>query len=332
MGKIQRTCLEIQGLCPTFAVRKQKGQDSKLPANQTNNRYMSGALKEVRNRIKSVQSTQQITKAMKMVSAAKLRRAQDAITQMRPYAQKLQEMLSNIVSNSDGDVAMDLAAERPVEKVLVIVVTSDRGLCGGYNSNLIKLAKTVIKEKYPSQFSAGNVRVLPIGKKGYEHFNKNGFKVVDAYWDIFTGLSFDRVQAAAKYAMDAFAAKEIDAVDVVYSEFKNAATQRFIAEPFLPVQKVVAEKGQKKADFIFEPNQAVLIAELMPKILNTQLYKAVLDANASEHGARMTAMDKASDNANELLKTLKISYNRARQAAITTELTEIVSGAAALQG
>ena len=293
---------------------------------------MSGALKEVRNRIKSVQSTQQITKAMKMVSAAKLRRAQDAITQMRPYAQKLQEMLSNIVSASEGDVAMNLAIERPVEKVLVIVVTSDRGLCGGYNSNLIKLAKQVIKEKYPTQFEKGNVQVLPIGKKGYEHFTKNGFKVVDAYWDIFTGLSFDKVQAAAKYAMEAFAAKTVDAVDLVYSEFKNAATQRFIAESFLPVQKVAETENKKKADFIFEPNQAVLIEELMPKILNTQLYKAVLDANASEHGARMTAMDKASDNANELLKSLKISYNRARQAAITTELTEIVSGAAALQG
>lgn len=292
---------------------------------------MSGALKEVRNRIKSVQSTQQITKAMKMVSAAKLRRAQDAITQMRPYAQKLQEMLSNIISNTEGDIAMDLATERPVEKVLVIVVTSDRGLCGGYNSNLIKLAKQVIREKYPQQFDKGNVTVLPIGKKGYEHFLKNGFKVVDSYWDIFTGLSFDRVQAASKYAMDAFAAKEVDAVEVVYSEFKNAATQRFIAEPFLPVRKTVENNG-KKADFIFEPDQKVLVAELMPKILNTQLYKSVLDANASEHGARMTAMDKASDNANELLKTLKISYNRARQAAITTELTEIVSGAAALQG
>jgi F-type H+-transporting ATPase subunit gamma len=293
---------------------------------------MSGALKEVRNRIKSVQSTQQITKAMKMVSAAKLRRAQDAITQMRPYAQKLQEMLSNIVSSSEGDVSMDLASVRPVEKVLIIVVTSDRGLCGGYNSNLIKLAKQIIHDKYPAQQAKGQVRMLPIGKKGYEHFTKNGFKVVDAYWDIFTGLSFDKVQTAAKYAMDAFAAKEIDAVEVIYSEFKNAATQRFIAEPFLPVQKVADSGSKKKADFIFEPNQAVLIEELMPKILNTQLYKAVLDANASEHGARMTAMDKASDNANELLKSLKISYNRARQAAITTELTEIVSGAAALQG
>ena len=293
---------------------------------------MSGALKEVRNRIKSVQSTQQITKAMKMVSAAKLRRAQDAITQMRPYAQKLQEMLSNIVSSSDGNVSMDLAIERPVEKVMIIVVTSDRGLCGGYNSNLIKLAKLTIREKYSAQSAKGNVQILPIGKKGYEHFTKNGFKVVDAYWDIFTGLSFDKVQAAAKYAMNAFAAKEVDAIEVVYSEFKNAATQRFIAEQFLPVQKVAETDNKKKADFIFEPNQEVLITELMPKILNTQLYKAVLDANASEHGARMTAMDKASENANELLKSLKISYNRARQAAITTELTEIVSGAAALQG
>jgi F-type H+-transporting ATPase subunit gamma len=293
---------------------------------------MSGALKEVRVRIKSVQSTQQITKAMKMVSAAKLRRAQDAITQMRPYAHKLQEMLGNIVSNSEGEVSLALAAERPVEKALVIVVTSDRGLCGGYNSNLIKLTKQVIKEKYAEQHAKGNVQVLPIGKKAFEHFSKNNYKVVPEFWEIFTGLSFEKVQAAAKYAMDAFANKEVDAVELVFSEFKNAATQQFIAEPFLPVQKVINTQSTKKADFIYEPDKEVLIAELMPKILNTQLYKAVLDGNASEHGARMTAMDKASDNANELLKALKISYNRARQAAITTELTEIVSGAAALQG
>lgn len=293
---------------------------------------MSGALKEVRNRIKSVQGTQQITKAMKMVSAAKLRRAQDAITQMRPYAQKLQEMLSNIVSNSEGGVNTPLAVERPVEKVMVIVVTSDRGLCGGYNSNLIKLTKQLINEKYAAQKAKGNVQVLPIGKKGYEHFTKNNFKTVNQFWDIFTGLSFDKVQSAAKYAMEAFSNKEVDAVELVYSEFKNAATQRFVTEQFLPVQKVEKAAGQKNADFIFEPGKDVLIAELMPKILNTQLFKATLDANASEHGARMTAMDKASDNANELLKQLKISYNRARQAAITTELTEIVSGAAALQG
>jgi F-type H+-transporting ATPase subunit gamma len=293
---------------------------------------MSGALKEVRIRIGSVQSTQQITKAMKMVSAAKLRRAQDAITQMRPYAQKLQEMLGNIVSSSEGEMSMSLATERTVEKAMVIVVTSDRGLCGGYNSNLIKLAKHVIKTKYAEQYAKGNVTILPIGKKGYEHFLKNGYNVIDSFWEIFSGLSFEKVQGAAKYAMEAFAKGETDAVEVIYSEFKNAATQEYIAEQFLPVKKAAETTSKKNADFIFEPSKEVLIAELMPKILNTQLYKAVLDGNASEHGARMTAMDKASDNANELLKSLKISYNRARQAAITTELTEIVSGAAALQG
>ena len=293
---------------------------------------MSGALNEVRSRIKSVQSTQQITKAMKMVSAAKLRRAQDAIIQMRPYAKKLQQVLGNIISSAEGEINLDLAKSRPVEKVLVIVVTSSGGLCGGYNSNLIKLAKQIIKEKYPSQSAKGNATLLPIGKKGYEHFRKNNFKVVDQYWNLFADLKFEHVQEAAKYAMDAFVAGEFDAVELVYSEFKNAASQQYIAEQFLPVAKTEKVKGEKRADFIFEPDKAVLISELMPKILNTQLYKAVLDANASEHGARMTAMDKATENANELLKSLKISYNRARQAAITTELTEIVSGAAALQG
>jgi F-type H+-transporting ATPase subunit gamma len=277
-----------------------------------------------------VQSTQQITKAMKMVSAAKLRRAQDAITQMRPYAQKLQEVLSNIVSNSEGEVNMDLAAERTVEKAMIIIVTSDRGLCGGYNSNLIKLAKQVAKDKYPNQLAKGNVQFLPIGKKGYEHFSKNGFTVVDKFWNIFTGLSFDKVQAAAKYAMDAFANKELDAVELVYSEFKNAATQVYSAEQFLPVRKVAKVPGQKNADFIYEPSKEVLIAELIPKILNTQLFKGTLDGNASEHGARMTAMDKATDNANELLRDLKISYNKARQESITKEILEIVGGASAL--
>jgi len=293
---------------------------------------MSGALKEVRNRIKSVQSTQQITKAMKMVSAAKLRRAQDAITQMRPYAQKLQEMLSNIVSGGEAETGGSLSVERPVEKVLMIVITSDRGLAGAYNANIIKLAKLAIREKYASQFEKGNVHVWTIGKKGYEHFTKMNYKVDASYKDIFLQLNFENVQACAQAAVKAFERKEFDVVEIVYSEFKNAATQRFALERFLPIPKVKAAAGAKKNDFIFEPAKEELIAELMPKILNTQLYKAVLDANASEHGARMTAMDKASENANELLKSLKISYNRARQAAITTELTEIVSGAAALQG
>lgn len=293
---------------------------------------MAGQLKEVRNRIKSVQSTQQITKAMKMVSAAKLRRAQDAIIQMRPYAQKLQEVLSNIVSNSDGDISIKLAEERPVEKVLFIVITSDRGLAGAYNTNVIKAAKQAISERYTDQYKNGNVAIWNIGKKGYESFTKSGYKTDATHKDIFLNLTFENVQAAAVAAMKAFENNAFDAVEIVYSEFKNAATQRFHSEPFLPIPKIAKKPGAKKADFIFEPDEAQLIAELMPKILNTQLYKAVLDAHASEHGARMTAMDKASENANELLKSLKISYNRARQAAITTELTEIVSGAAALQG
>lgn len=293
---------------------------------------MPGQLKEVRNRIASVQSTQQITKAMKMVSAAKLRRAQEAILQMRPYAQKLQEMLSNIVSNIDGGTNIKLAEERTVEKVLFIVITSDRGLAGAYNTNIIKLAKQTIASNYSTQQSKGNITIWGIGKKGYENFAKSGYKTSADYKDVFLNLKFENVQAASQAAMKAFENKEFDAVELVYSEFKNAATQRFVVEQFLPIPKVQKKAGAKKADFIFEPDKEELIAELMPKILNTQLYKAVLDANASEHGARMTAMDKASDNANELLKTLRISYNRARQAAITTELTEIVSGAAALQG
>lgn len=292
---------------------------------------MAGQLKEVRNRIKSVQSTQQITKAMKMVSAAKLRRAQDSIVQMRPYARKLQELLSNIVS-SESEGGNPLAAERPVEKVLLIVITSDRGLAGAYNANVIKLAKQTIREKYSAQYAKGNVTIWSIGKKGYEHFVKNNYKVVDTHKDIFLNLTFENVQSASQAAVKAFRDKEFDAVEIVYSEFRNAATQRFVTEQFLPIPKSENAGTGVKADFIFDPNKEELIAELMPKILNTQLFKAVLDANASEHGARMTAMDKASENANELLRSLKISYNRARQAAITTELTEIVSGAAALQG
>ncbi len=293
---------------------------------------MSGQLKEVRNRIKSVQSTQQITKAMKMVSAAKLRRAQDAITQMRPYAKKLQEMLSNIVSSAEGEVSGTLAMDRGNARVLLIVITSDRGLAGGYNSNLIKLAKETIATKYADQNKKGNVTIWNIGKKGYESLSKSNYKTNANYKDIFLNLHFETVQAASKAAVKAFENKEFDVVELVYSEFKNAATQRFVVERFLPIPKVQKKEGVKKADFIFEPAKEQLVSELMPKILNTQLFKAVLDAHASEHGARMTAMDKASENANELLKTLKISYNRARQAAITTELTEIVSGAAALNG
>jgi F-type H+-transporting ATPase subunit gamma len=293
---------------------------------------MSGQLKEVRNRIKSVTSTQQITKAMKMVSAAKLRRAQDAITQMRPYSQKLQEMLSNIVSSLSTDANLPLATERAPERVLLIPITSDRGLAGAYNANVVKLTRELVREKYAAQAAKGNVTVMPMGKKGYEAFQRHNMKIVDKYWSIFSNLSFESVREAAQYAQQAFLNGEYDRVELVYSQFRNAATQKFVAEPFLPIPRVAKIEGGKETDFIYEPNRETLLLELMPKILNTQVYKAVLDASASEHGARMTAMDKASENAAELLRSLKISYNRARQAAITTELTEIVSGAAALQG
>lgn len=289
---------------------------------------MSGQLKEVRLRIQSVTSTQQITKAMKMVSAAKLRRAQDAILQMRPYTQKMQEMLSNIVSSLSDNMVLELADERAIERVLVIVITSDRGTCGAYNTNVIKAAKQLIVDKYANK----DVTILPIGKKGYEYFVKHGYKVNADYWSMFADLSFENVKKAAVYAQQAFLNKEFDKVELVYSQFKNAATQVFVTEEYLPIPKVEKAENQKETDFIFEPSKDILIAELMPRILNTQVYKAILDAHASEHGARMTAMDKATENANEILRSLKISYNRARQAAITTELTEIVSGAAALQG
>jgi F-type H+-transporting ATPase subunit gamma len=293
---------------------------------------MSGQLKEVRLRIQSVTSTQQITRAMKMVSAAKLRRAQDAILQMRPYTQKMQEMLGNIVSSLSGDMHLPLAEERTAERVLIIPITSDRGTCGAYNANVIKAAIKTIDTKYPAQKAKGNVTILPMGKKGYEYFQRHGYKLVDNFWNMFSDLGFENVKRAAIYAQEAFLRKEYDRVELVYSQFKNAATQLFVSEPYLPIPKVEATDNTKQTDFIFEPSKEVLIEELMPKILNTQVYKAILDANASEHGARMTAMDKATENAAEILRSLKISYNRARQAAITTELTEIVSGAAALNG
>lgn len=295
---------------------------------------MSGQLKEVRLRIQSVTSTQQITKAMKMVSAAKLRRAQDAILQMRPYARQLQDMLSNIVSSISGDMELPLAEERVPERILLIPITSDRGTCGAYNSNIIKLTRHTIESRYAQQAKNGKVTLLPIGKKGYEYFDRHShYSIVADYHNIFTNLNFDNIKRVAQYAQDAFLNKEYDRVEIIYSQFKNAATQEFAVEPYLPIPKVVADEEKKtNNDFIFEPSKEVLLEELMPKILNTQVYKSILDANASEHGARMTAMDKATENANELLRDLKISYNRARQAAITTELTEIVSGAAALEG
>ncbi len=291
---------------------------------------MSGQLKEVRNRIKSVQNTQQITKAMKMVSAAKLRKATDRIIQMRPYANKLHELMSNIAS--DPGVMIAMAQEREIKNVLLVVVTSDRGLAGGFNSTTIKLALQTIHDKYAEQAKAGGVTILPVGKKANDAFRKLPYKINGDYALMFSTLDFEHASAAAEWLMAAFKNNEYDMIEIVYSQFKNAATQLFQVERFLPVAKAAKGKGTASVNFIFEPDQEELVNELIPKILKTQFFKVLLDSNASEHGARMTAMDKATDNAKELLKDLGIKYNRARQAAITTELTEIVSGAAALTG
>ena len=294
---------------------------------------MPAQLKEVRNRISSVISTQQITKAMKMVSAAKLRRAQDAIVQMRPYANKLNEILSNIAAATEGDVQLKLAEEREPRKILIVAISSDKGLAGSYNANVIKLAWSTIQDKYKSQYEQGNVTLMPIGKKVFDYYRKRIDNINNDNVGLFHELEFDSVIKVVEQISREFIAGKYDRVEVIYSQFRNAATQVFVAEQFLPIVKVEQEKDQKtkRTDFIFEPSKEKIIEDLVPKILRIQFYKYMLDANASEHGARMTAMDKATENANELLKDLRLSYNRARQAAITTELSEIVGGAAALQ-
>ncbi|MEA5139325.1 ATP synthase F1 subunit gamma [Arcicella rigui] len=290
------------------------------------------SLKEVRNRIVSVNSTQQITKAMKMVSAAKLRRATDAITQMRPYSKKLTEMIATVSANSEGAKENPYTTVRDINKVLVIVVTSDRGLCGAFNTNIGKAAVSLISEKYAAQQAAGNVEVMAIGKKGGEYLARRGYKVNTDYVDLFTKLNFANVRVAAEAAMKGFEEGKYDVVELVYNEFKNVATQILRTEQVLPIVEKKDEQVKKASsvDYIFEPSEEEIINELIPKALKLQIFKAVLESNASEHGARMTAMDKATDNAGELLKELKLQYNRSRQAAITNEILEIVGGAEAL--
>ncbi len=289
-------------------------------------------LKEVRNRIASVNSTQQITKAMKMVAAAKLRRAQDSIIQMRPYAQKLGEMLQTVSAGAEGAQDNPYKQERPIERVLIVVVTSDRGLCGAFNANVSKAAQVIINQKYAAQQQAGNVHILSIGKKGGEFFTRRGFKVNHTYEDTYTRLSFSVVRQAAEDIMTSYVDGKYDVVEIVFNEFKNVATQVIRVEQFLPIVEKEVNDTTVKGDYIFEPSEEEIIKELIPKSLKIQLYRAVLESNASEHGARMTAMDKATDNAGELLKNLRIEYNRSRQAAITTEILEIVAGAEALAG
>ena len=288
-------------------------------------------LKEVRNRIASVSSTQQITKAMKMVSAAKLKRATNAIVQLRPYANKLKDMLANLSASLEDGSSPFLQEREPV-RVLIVVVSSNRGLAGAFNANVMKTANNLIAEKYSAQLKAGNVSVIGIGKKGQEYYQKRKYNVIGNNNDLFLDLNFINVSKITESIMKGFLKGEYDRVEVVYNQFKNAAVQFLTVEQLLPVPKTEKKPNVTAAqvDYILEPSQEAIVEQLIPKNIKIQLYKAVLDSHASEHGARMTAMDKATENAGELLKALKLSYNQARQAAITTELTEIVSGAAAL--
>ena len=282
-------------------------------------------LKEIRSRITSVGSTMQITSAMKMVSAAKLKRAQDAITQMRPYSNKLTDLLQSLSSSLDGSENNQYSDSRVVKKLLIVAITSNRGLCGGFNSYIIKSAKNIIEK----QNNNTDVEILSIGKKSSEHFTKNGYKMFSVHDEVYNELTFENISIIAETIINKFLSKEFDRVVLVYNQFKNAATQIIMNENYLPIDNSAEEKTQT-ADYIFEPNQNEIVKELIPKSLKTQLFKAVLDSHAAEHGARMTAMHKATDNAAELKKELTLTYNKARQAAITGEILEIVGGAEAL--
>ncbi len=283
-------------------------------------------LKEIRNRITSVSSTMQITSAMKMVSAAKLKKAQDAITAMRPYAEKLTELLQNLSSTLDGDIGGDYTKQREIKKVLLVAITSNRGLCGAFNTNVIK------EVKRRAEFYAGKqVDVFAIGKKGNDILSKN-LTVIQNQSSVFDHLTFDNVAQIAEELTHKFIAGDYDKIELVYNQFKNAATQIIQVEQFLPLAPIKFEKNISSSDYIFEPEKEEIVMALIPKSLKTQLYKGIRDSFASEHGARMTAMHKATDNATELRNQLKLTYNKARQAAITNEILEIVGGAEALKG
>jgi F-type H+-transporting ATPase subunit gamma len=287
-------------------------------------------LKEVRNRITSVNSTSQITSAMKMVSAAKLRRAQDAITQLRPYASKLKEVLENVTATMESSSGSIYAEKRAENNILIVPITSNRGLCGAFNANVIKLTNRLIREDYAGK----NISIFPVGKKANDFFKKGNLTLFKENGEanvLFDKLTFENVAPFAEEVMAAFANKQFDKVVVVYNRFKNAAVQLPTAEQLLPVEQV-ENTGVSSTEYIYEPNKEFIVNELIPKSLKIQFYKALLDSHAAEHGARMTAMHKATDNAKELLRNLRISYNKARQAAITNEILEIVGGANALKG
>jgi F-type H+-transporting ATPase subunit gamma len=290
-------------------------------------------LKEVKARITSVTSTQQITKAMKMVAAAKLRKAQDKILQMRPYSKKLSGIIQNVSSTVDTESIENIYSEnREPKNVLLVVIASDRGLCGAFNSNIFKHTLRVIEEKYSSQFNSGAVTILPIGKRSFEYFSKRNFNVIDEHWNQFHNLAFENVIDVANSVMKGFVEGKFDRVELIYNEFKNVATQILVNEQFLPIVETEPkeDKGVQDMDYIFEPNKEFIFKEIIPKSLKIQFYKALLESNAAEQGARMSAMDQATENAAELLKDLRLTYNRTRQAAITKEILEIVGGAEAL--
>jgi len=281
-------------------------------------------LKEIRNRIGSVSSTMQITSAMKMVSAAKLKKAQDAITAMRPYADKLTELLQNLSATLDADSGSKYSEQREIKNVLLVAITSNRGLCGAFNSNIIKQAN-LVAERYDA-----NVSVVAIGKKANDALSKN-FEVISNQSAVYDDLTFDNVAEIAEMLMEKFESKAVDKIEIIYNKFKNAATQEIMTEQFLPIEPLEGDTNTN-LDYIFEPSKEEIVETLIPKSLKTQLFKAIRDSFASEHGARMTAMHKATDNATELRDQLKLTYSKARQAAITNEILEIVGGAEALNG
>jgi len=291
-------------------------------------------LKAIRIRIASFKSTKQITSAMKMVSAAKLRKAQDKIVRLRPYANKLHDLLVNLsFSLSESEIENVYGRVSPPEKVLLIVITSNRGLCGAFNTNVINEARRVITEKYADQLKNGNLKLLPIGKKGFDYFRKTKVSLLPDQNNLFNDLTFDNVNILAEQVMNSFTSREFDRVELIYNQFKNAAVQNLTNEVFLPVQTIVPGIiTTTPTDYIYEPDQEEIIKELIPKSLKIQFYKAILDSFVAEHGARMTAMHKATDNATSMIRDMTLVYNKARQATITNQILEVVSGAEALRG
>ena len=291
-------------------------------------------LKAIRIRIASFKSTRQITSAMKMVSAAKLRKAQDKIVRLRPYANKLHDLLVNLsLSLSDSEIENVYGRIAPPEKILLVVITSNRGLCGAFNTNVINETRRVISEKYPDQFRKGDLKILAIGKKGFDYFRRQKAIMLPDQNNLFNDLTFDNVNVVAEQVMSSFTTLEFDRVELIYNQFKNAAVQNLTNEVFLPVEAVTAGiPNTTPADYIYEPDQEEIIKELIPKSLKIQFYKAILDSFVAEHGARMTAMHKATDNATSMIRDMTLVYNKARQATITNQILEVVSGAEALRG